>query len=80
MYKPDNYVKSTRIINNTDKSKLLYITNVKHACYANAYSPNELDRIVLINAWNEWGEKMHIEPSIESGTKLLDMLKILNDL
>ena len=80
MYKPDNYVKSTRIINNTDKSKLLYITNVKHTCYANTYSESELSRIVLINAWNEWGEKMHIEPSIESGTKLLDMLKILNDL
>jgi hypothetical protein len=80
MYKPDNYVKSTRMINNTDKSKLLYITKLKHACYANTYSPNELDRIVLINAWNEWGEKMHIEPSIESGTKLLDILKLLNDL
>jgi len=79
MYKPDNYNNSTRIINNSDDAKLKYITKCKHACYANTYSNSELDRIVLLNAWNEWGEKMHIEPSIESGTKLLDMLKTLNN-
>jgi hypothetical protein len=80
MYKPDNLNNVTQFINITDSSIKQHIIQVKQACYANTYSLNELDRIVLINAWNEWTEKMHIEPSIESGTKLLDMLKVLNDL
>jgi hypothetical protein len=80
MYKPSNLERVTQCINISDTSIKQYIIHAKHTCIANAYSESELDRIVLINAWNEWGEKMHIEPSIESGTKLLDMLKTLNDL
>jgi hypothetical protein len=38
-------------------------------------SIEEIDKILLINSWNEWGEQMAIEPSNEEGTYYLDLLK-----
>jgi hypothetical protein len=38
-------------------------------------SEQEIDKILLINSWNEWGESMAIEPSNEQGTYYLDLLK-----
>jgi hypothetical protein len=36
---------------------------------------DELNRIFIINSWNEWGENMAIEPSNEKGVTYLNMLK-----
>lgn len=36
---------------------------------------NDLQKLFMINSWNEWGENMAIEPSKEIGTKYLRMLK-----
>ena len=33
-----------------------------------------IDNILLINAWNEWGEKMAFEPSEEYGYYYLNLL------
>ena len=40
-------------------------------------NPNvsELNKILLINAWNEWGEKMNIEPSNEKNDLYLSVIK-----
>jgi len=40
-------------------------------------NPNisELNKILLINSWNEWGENMAIEPGKMNGTKYLQLLK-----
>ena len=36
---------------------------------------NSDTKILLINAWNEWGEKMHVEPSEQRGYYYLDLIK-----
>jgi len=35
----------------------------------------EIDKIVLINSWNEWGENMAIEPGEINKTKYLSLIK-----
>ena len=37
--------------------------------------PSELNKILLINSWNEWGENMAIEPGEMNGYKYLLLLK-----
>ncbi len=39
---------------------------------------SELNKIFLLNSWNEWGEQMAFEPSNENGFKYLDIF--LNEL
>ena len=36
---------------------------------------DELNKILLINSWNEWGENMAIEPGEMNGYKYLLLLK-----
>jgi hypothetical protein len=62
LYKPDNISKATICINNTEINKINFVTKILDK-YKN--SNDEIYKILLINAWNEWGEKMHIEPSNE---------------
>lgn len=68
LYKPNKLHKSTRVINNNNTNINKYINMIKE-------NYNDSNTILLINAWNEWGEKMHIEPSQERGTYFLDLLK-----
>jgi hypothetical protein len=35
----------------------------------------EINKIMLFNSWNEWGENMAIEPSTEKGYSYLNMIK-----
>jgi len=72
LYKPSRLSHSTITINNTEEEQLKFINNIYNS-YANSYS--EIDNILLINSWNEWGEQMAIEPSNEKGTYYLDLLK-----
>ena len=41
----------------------------------NRNKTNAVENILLINAWNEWGEKMNIEPSEEYGYYYLNLLR-----
>ncbi len=68
------------IIQNSDVSKYAeWLTNalqrIKH------YSDDE--RIVFINAWNEWAEGCHLEPDVTNGKKFLEatslVLQTFND-
>ena len=36
---------------------------------------SEARRLVTINAWNEWGEGMTMEPSVEHGTMMIDVTR-----
>jgi lipopolysaccharide biosynthesis protein len=39
--------------------------------YTNDFAQGE-ERIVFINAWNEWGEGNHLEPDVKYGHAFLD--------
>ena len=39
------------------------------------YVTDDINKILLINSWNEWGEQMEIEPSNEKETYYIDLIK-----
>ena len=55
---------STVCFNNTEAQFKRYFEKIKER------SP----KILLINAWNEWGEKMHVEPSNRKGAYYLELI------
>ena len=75
LYLPNKLANSTICINNTEFDKILFMNKI-----IDSYERNELveeesiDNILLINAWNEWGEKMAFEPSEEYGYYYLNLL------
>lgn len=61
---------STVCFNNTEEQFKRYFDKLRQR------SP----KILLINAWNEWGEKMHVEPSNKKGAYYLELVnKHLSD-
>ena len=62
---PNRLDQSTICINNTNENHMKYLNKIK----------NSDTQILLINAWNEWGERMHIEPSEQRGDYYLDLIK-----
>jgi len=73
MYKPSRaclhqYRNVTKKAQELILKKTLYHYNKKK-------SQSDLDDILVINAWNEWGERMAIEPSEQQGYYFLDMIK-----
>ena len=72
LFKPDHIDKATVCINTDKESQQLFIKKAVDS-YKNASS--EINKIMLINSWNEWGEKMATEPSEELGYYYLNLLK-----
>ena len=70
-YKPDKLKHSTFCINNCELNKYLFTKKIIDT-YEN--TTNEKQKILLINAWNEWGENMTFEPSNEFGYYNLNLL------
>ncbi len=71
---PDKLNKRTKCINNDICNHIYFIKKIKK--YFNNKNEDDNDPfILLINAFNEWGEKMHIEPSENNGTYYLDLIK-----
>ncbi len=57
------------VLQNLDPA--LYAEWLRHALgRAEAYEPDE--RLVFINAWNEWAEGCHLEPDVRSGRGFLE--------
>jgi hypothetical protein len=71
LFKPDRLEFSTVCINNTEINKTIFMNKIIEK-YKN--KTNEIDKILLINAFNEWGEKMHFEPSNKYGYYNLNLL------
>ncbi|CAA9372132.1 MAG: Glycosyltransferase [uncultured Gemmatimonadetes bacterium] len=57
------------IIQNDDAG--LYGRWLEHACRRVAGNPAD-ERIVFINAWNEWAEGCHLEPDLRNGRRFLE--------
>ena len=62
--KPNRLNQATICINNNEEMFIKYLKKIK----------NSNTEILLINAWNEWGERMHIEPSEEKGDYYLNLI------
>ena len=62
---PNRLDQSTICINNTYENHMKYINKIK----------NSDVQILLINAWNEWGERMHVEPSEQRGNYYLNLIR-----
>jgi hypothetical protein len=70
--KPNRLEHSTSIINNSEINKILFIQKLIDSY--NRDNKTELDNILLINSFNEWGENMAFEPSEEYQYYYLNLL------
>jgi hypothetical protein len=69
MIKPDRLHNSTVCINNTEIEKIKMTK-----CLIKKYETerSDLEKIMILNAWNEWGEGCHLEPDIHWGLGYLE--------
>ena len=68
LFKPDKLKNSTIVIRNSEYEKIKIINRLKSEKIKNKLN------ILLINSWNEWGERMAIEPSNEYGYYYLNLI------
>ena len=73
LFKPDKLSLSTVCINNTEVDKIFFIKKIIQNYKKDKKS--NVENILLINSWNEWGEKMAIEPSEEYGYYYLNLIR-----
>lgn len=73
LHTPNRLVHATFIMNNSDYEKKQLLHRVRYN-YQHRRA-DTLENICLINAWNEWGEKMAIEPSEDFGFYYLNLLR-----
>jgi hypothetical protein len=73
MIKPDRTDEVRKFVNNENELnfKKYFYKTIQHYSFKNS----GIDKILLINSWNEWGEQMAIEPSNEKGNYLLELIK-----
>ena len=72
MYKPSK-PHLVKIQNTTPKNQKSALNVVLNTYITN--KRNELQKILLINSWNEWGEDMSVEPGIRNGSFYLDLIR-----
>ena len=79
LIEPNKINTSTYLVNNTDLNKQLFLYDIV-CSYKN--KNNYIDKILLINGFNEWGEQMAFEPSKEFEYYNLNLLSnyVLNDI
>jgi len=74
---PNNLDKSISCINNSLENQVWYLENIIES-YSKNYGKtctSSIEKIMLINSWNEWGQQMAIEPSNEKDFHYLELLK-----
>lgn len=75
LFKPNRLTSSTICIHNTEFDKIRFIRKIIHNYEKNNNEEKEnIQNILFIIAWNEWGEKMSFEPSEEYGYYNLNLL------
>ena len=72
LIRPNKLSLSTICINNAEFNKTLFIQKIIKKY--DKQKKSAVENILIVNAWNEWGEKMHMEPSNEYGYYNLNML------
>ena len=72
LYIPNKLKNITIIRNNTYPAQ---VENLKILLARYKLEREEINKIMLFNSWNEWGENMAIEPSTEKGYSYLNMIK-----
>ena len=72
LYLPDRLDKSTVCINNSEFHKIVLTKKLLETYNNNSYT--DIDKILLVNAFNEWGENMTFEPSEELGYYNINLL------
>lgn len=75
IYKPYRDAQRKYLNVNEESQEKILKKAIHH--YAKTPSVSSVDNLLLINAWNEWGERMAVEPSEQKGYYFLDMLKNL---
>jgi len=73
LFIPDKLNLRTSVINNNIFNQTKFIDIIFNNYQSNRN--DEIDKILLINSWNEWGENMAIEPSEENDELYLNMIK-----
>ena len=73
LFKPDKLKHSTTCINNSEINKIVF-TNKLVETY-NREKKSEVENILLINSFNEWGENMSFEPSSKYEYYNINLLK-----
>jgi hypothetical protein len=73
LYKPPKLNASSICVNNTEMHKIVFTRKLVETYNNNDYG--ELDKILLVNALNEWGENMVFEPSDKYGYYNINLLK-----
>jgi len=72
LFKPNRLSKSTICVNNTEIDKILFTKKILETY--NREKKDEIENILLINSFNEWGENMAFEPSQQSGYYNMNVL------
>ena len=60
LFEPNRLDNSTVCINNTEFDKIMFINKILHSY--NHEKSSDVENILLINSFNEWGENMAFEP------------------
>jgi len=76
LFEPNKLHLKTVLSNNNDYNIQIYNNNIIKA-YDITTNRSEIEKILLINSWNEWGENMAIEPSNEKYYYYLKHIKQL---
>ena len=72
---PNNIDKSTICVENTEFDKIVLTNKIVNLYKDNtSYDEENIGNLLLVNAFNEWGEKMTFEPSNEYGYYNLNLL------
>jgi hypothetical protein len=71
LFKPNNLKSSTECLNNTEFHKILFTEKLIKK-YEN--KKEDIDKLLLVNALNEWGENMTFEPSNKYGFYNINLL------
>lgn len=58
-----------------NSSPEIYRSWLESACHSALQNPNPDERLVFINAWNEWAESAYLEPDKKYGYAYLEMTK-----
>jgi hypothetical protein len=72
LYIPNKLNSATIISNNTYPAQ---VENLRVLLSRYKTKREEINKIMLFNSWNEWGENMAVEPSTDKGYAYLNMIK-----